>query len=58
VGQAEEEELPTNWEAGEGGGADTELGKKAATGGFSKELYLATARQSKLKVAKKNSKYG
>jgi hypothetical protein len=55
---AEEEELPTNWEAGEGGGADTELGKKAATGGFSKELYLATARQSKLKVAKKNSKYG
>lgn len=55
---AEEEELPTSWEAGEGGGADTELGKKAATGGFTKELYLATARQSKLKVAKKNSKYG
>lgn len=55
---AEEEELPTSWEAGEGGGADTELGKKAASGGFTKELYLATARQSKLKVAKKNSKYG
>ena len=55
---AEEEELPTSWEAGEGGGADTETGKKAASGGFSKELYLATARQSKLKVAKKNSKYG
>jgi hypothetical protein len=25
---AEEEELPTSWEAGEGGGADTELGVK------------------------------
>jgi hypothetical protein len=29
---AEEEELPTSWEAGEGGGADTELGVKASTG--------------------------
>lgn len=54
----EEEELPTTWEAGLGGGADTEMGVKALTGGFSKEASLASARQSKLKVAKKNSKYG
>ena len=53
----EEVDLPTSWEAGEGGGADTEVGAKASAGGFSKEVYLATARQSKLKVAKKNSKY-
>jgi hypothetical protein len=54
----EEEELPTTWEAGLGGGADTEMGVKALTGGFSKEANLASARQQKLKVAKKNSKYG
>ena len=54
----EEEDLPTSWEAGNGGGADTELGKKASNGGFSKELSLASARQGKLRVAKKNSKYG
>ena len=54
----EEEELPTTWEAGLGGGADTEMGVKALTGGFSKEASLASARQNKLKVAKKNSKYG
>ena len=53
-----EEELPTTWEAGLGGGADTEMGVKALTGGFSKEANLASARQNKLKVAKKNSKYG
>ena len=55
---AEEEDLPTIWEAGLGGGADTEMGVKALTGGFSKEASLASARQNKLKIAKKNSKYG
>lgn len=55
---AEEEDLPTTWEAGLGGGADTETGVKALTGGFSKEASLASARQNKLKIAKKNSKYG
>lgn len=55
---AEEEELPTSWEAGEGGGADTELGVKASSGGMGKEIALASSRLSKLKVAKKNSKYG
>ena len=54
---AEEEDLPTIWEAGLGGGADTEMGVKALTGGFSKEASLASARQNKLKIAKKNSKY-
>ena len=54
---AEEEELPTSWESGEGHGADTALGLKASSGGMTKEISLATARQGKLRVAKKNSKY-
>lgn len=54
---AEEEDLPSTWEAGLGGGADTELGLRASAGGMGREVSLATARQSKLRVAKKNSKY-
>ena len=54
---ATEEDLPTSWETGQGQGADTETGIKASSGGFNKELSLATARQGRLKVAKRNSKY-
>ena len=54
---ATEEDLPTSWETGQGQGADTETGNKASSGGFNKELSLATARQGRLKVAKRNSKF-
>ena len=54
---AEEENLPESSENGSGMGADTVLGLKASNGGFGKEIAQANARQSKLRVAKKNSKY-
>jgi exoribonuclease R len=55
---AEEEDLPTSWDSGVGQGADTETGLKAENGQMRKEVAIASQRMNKLKVAKRNSKYG
>ena len=55
---AEEEDLPSSWESGGGQGADTELGIAASNGELRKEVSKASQRIQKLKIAKKNSKYG